>query len=88
MLTDSMRYFFDVNGYVVLPDVLSPDEVAHLNTVLDGQDLPTPGADISSQRLQDEFLRWDPACRDLMDHEAVLPIVTALCGDSVRLDHA
>ena len=88
MRTDQMRYFFDVNGYVVLPDVLGPEEVDHLNAVLDNQHLPTPGTDIASQRFRDEFLAWDQACRDLIDHAAVLPIITQLCGRHVRLDHA
>ena len=88
MLTEQQRYFFDVNGYVVLPDVLKAEEVAHLNDVLDSQQLPIPGDDIMSQRFWDEFLHWDPACRDLIDNEAVLPIVQELCGSYVRLDHA
>ena len=88
MLTDLQRYFFDVNGYLVFPDVLRSDEVVHLNSVLDDQQLPTPGSDIASQRFRDEFLGWDQACRDLIDHQAVLPIIKALCGPQVRLDHA
>lgn len=82
------RYFFDVNGYVVLRSILSRAEVRHLNEVLDRQGLPEPGDSIKSQRFSGEFLSWDPACLSLLDYEAVLPAVKELCGPFVRLDHA
>jgi len=33
--TDMERYLFDLNGYVVVPSALSPDELAACNTTLD-----------------------------------------------------
>ena len=87
-LTDLQRYLFDLEGYIVLEGVLSPDEVAHLNSVWDKQQLPPPGETVRSQRFGNEFLGWDGACRLLIDHDAVLPVMIELCGSTVRLDHA
>lgn len=86
--TDTQRYLFDLQGYVVLEGVLTPEEVEHLNRVWNAQDLPPAGDSIQSQRFGSEFLGWDQACLDLMDHPAVLPIMAELCGSRVRLDHA
>ncbi len=87
-LTAQQRYFFDLNGYVVLDDVLPRRDVEHLAAMVHAQRLLPPGADIGSQRFGDEFLRWDAGFRDLLDHPAVLPVLRELVGDHVRLDHA
>ena len=35
MVNDQERYLFDLNGYLVVPDALSREQVARLNGVLD-----------------------------------------------------
>ena len=35
MMTDEQRYLFDVQGYIVLKNVVSPETVAAVNQVLD-----------------------------------------------------
>jgi hypothetical protein len=87
-LTAQQRYFFDVNGYLVLDGVLPRRDVEHLDAMVEAQRLMPPGPSIQSQRFEDEFLRWDPLFRDLLDHPAVLPILRDLLGDFLRLDHA
>jgi len=87
-LTPEQRYFFDVNGYLVLEGVLPRDEVEYLNAIVEAQRISPAGNDIGSQRFGDEFLLWDQACRDLMNHSAVLPILRDVLGDHLRLDHA
>ena len=37
------QYLFDVQGYLVIENVLSPDELVALNQCIDDQQLPTPG---------------------------------------------
>ena len=39
MLTDAERYLFDLQGYLLIEDVLKPDELADLNSMLDEYDL-------------------------------------------------
>jgi Phytanoyl-CoA dioxygenase (PhyH) len=86
-LTDAERYAFDVRGYLVRRRVLGPEEVAALQRAVDRLALPPPGDGILSQRFKD-FLHTDPAFVALLDHPAVLPVLTELCGGGVRLDHA
>jgi len=87
-LSPQQRYFFDLNGYLVLDGVLPQDAVEYLATLVGAQRLAPPSASIQSQRFGDEFLRWDQAFRDLLDHDAVLPLLRDLLGDRLRLDHA
>ena len=87
-LTAQQRYFFDVNGYVVLDGVLPRRDVEHLDAMVEAQRLMPPGPSIESQRFGDEFLRWDAGFRDLLDHRAVLPALRDLLGTFLRLDHA
>lgn len=86
-MTDRERYSFDVNGYVVIDDVLTPDDVAHLNAVIDGRHLPPAVETIESQRFGG-FFEWDEGFRSLLDHPRILPALRELIGDRLRLDHA
>jgi ectoine hydroxylase-related dioxygenase (phytanoyl-CoA dioxygenase family) len=86
-LTEHERYFFDVNGYVVLDDVLTREEVAHLNAVMDAQNLPPATETIESQRFGGFFL-WDEAFRRLINHPRVLAVLAEVIGEKLRLDHA
>jgi len=87
-LTDHERYLFDVRGYIVRRAVLSANEVQALNVAVDLLDVPAPNeTDIWSQRFRDHL--GSARCfRDLIDHPAVLDVVTDLCGEFARLDHA
>jgi hypothetical protein len=87
-LTAQQRYFFDVNGYLVLDAVLPERDVEYLASLVEAQRMVPPGPSIESQRFGDEFLRWDAGFRDLLDHPAVLPVLRDLLGDHLRLDHA
>jgi len=86
-LSATERYFFDVNGYLVLDGVLGPEEARRLNDVVGSRRLP-PGDSIASQRFGEELLLWDRGLRDLLDHPAVLPRLRDLLGDNLRRDHA
>jgi ectoine hydroxylase-related dioxygenase (phytanoyl-CoA dioxygenase family) len=86
-LSDLERYFFDLYGYVVRHDALSPDEVDQLNAAVDRLGVPEPGDSLESQRFVG-FLERDQIFRDLLDHEAILEPVLEMCGPKARLDHA
>ena len=87
-LTADERYFFDVNGYVVLEGVLPRGEARRLNDVITARHRPPPGESIASQRFDADFLLWDRGFRDLLDHAVVLPRLRGLLGDYLRIDHA
>jgi Phytanoyl-CoA dioxygenase (PhyH) len=86
-MTDEERYLFDLRGYLVLPQVLNPAEVATLNDLIDTQDLPPPDVSVESQRFGG-FLAWDARFHDLIDHPRVLPTLKEMLGPALRLDHA
>jgi hypothetical protein len=86
-LSSHERYFFDVNGYLVIEGVLSRDEAQVLNDCVGDRRLPPPGDSIASQRFEADFLLWHEGFRDLLDHPAVLPRLRDMLGDNLRLDH-
>jgi len=86
-LTDAGRYLFDLQGYLVLEDVLEGAEVAELNRLIDEQDLPEPPKDSGSARFGREFLEWGQPFCDLLDHEQIVPVLRELLGEGFRLDH-
>jgi hypothetical protein len=83
--TEQECYSFDLQGFVVRRGVLDADELGTIHHTIDDLKLPTPGADIASQRFS-RFLQHE-VFRTLMDHDAVLQPVVELCGPTVRLDH-
>ncbi len=62
---EMQQYLFDLQGYLVVEDALSTEEVATLNELFDRQQLPSPG---KVQRFGDApegsgFLQWGkPFC--------------------------
>jgi hypothetical protein len=86
-LSDMERYFFDLYGYIVRSEALSPDEVDALNAAVDRLGVPEAGESLESQRFVG-FLERDQVFRDLIDHEAILEPVLEMCGPKARLDHA
>ncbi len=86
-LSDYERYFFDLYGYVVRHEALSPAEVDDLNAAIDRLGVPTPGDSLESQRFVG-FLDGEQVFRDLIDHESILEPILEMCGPKARLDHA
>src|SRR5947209_4952318 len=86
------QYLFDLQGYLVIHNVLGAAEVAELNRLIDAQRLPSPrerirfGSAAGLHGPDHGFLNWgEPFCR-LLDHEAILPILRLRLGDCFRLD--
>src|SRR5262249_10173364 len=85
-MNDCEKYLFDLQGYLVLEDVLSPDEVRALNRRIDEQSLPEPSLESREGRFG-RFLGWGQPFGGLLDPPAILPSLTVLRGDGFRLDH-
>ena len=79
-------YQFDLQGFMILEDVLSGDKVAELNRLLDIQGLPDPGLKTSSARFGN-YLTWGRPFCDLLDHPAIMDPLKVILGDGFRLDH-
>ena len=83
-----LKYLFDLNGYVVVEDVLSAGEVAALNSLIDRQRLPPPEQGLKFGRAPygAGFLEWgEPFCQ-LLTHPSIMPILRLRLGDCFLLD--
>lgn len=85
-MNDVRKYLFDLQGYLILEDVLSPEVVGALNRLIDAQSLPEPSLESREGRFG-RFLAWGQPFCDLLDHAAVMPALKFLLGDGFRLDH-
>ena len=101
-MNDDEKFFFDLNGFLVLKDVLSADEMASCNEAIDhhaGTFFETERAlegdstvlgGTAKQKWMEGMLEWErPWCepfRELLDHARIVPILNELLG-SPRLDH-
>jgi len=85
---EMQQYLFDVQGYLVIEDVLHPEEIAVLNRLIDAQDLPAPGRvqRFGSAPEGSGFLDWGTPFCDLLDHPRILPVLRFRLGDCFRLD--
>jgi Phytanoyl-CoA dioxygenase (PhyH) len=87
-INDRERYLFDTRGFLVLPGVLSVEEVANFNAHLDR----LAPESIADANARDRVLSWlfdvDPDFALLMDHEAIAPYLRCFVDDKVRIDGA
>ena len=86
-VSDKERYLFDLNGYLVVRDVLGGEEVARLNEVLDHQ-----GLEELDEAGRESALEWLPnfggPFLNLVDHPRILPYLIEFVDERVRLDHS
>ena len=85
-MNDVQKYLFDLQGYLIIEDALSADEVAAMNDLIDSQNLPAPGPASGSARFSN-FLTWGQPFCDLLDQPKLMPLLKVILGDGFRLDH-
>ena len=85
MLSDEQKFLFDLEGYLVLPGVLSVDECDTLSELAD-RAWPAQAND-GLFRRSEQITLWGQPFLDLMDHPRVVPILIELIGSRVRIDH-
>ena len=89
---ETQQYLFDLQGYLVIENALSREEVAILNELIDQQHLPVAdsevrfGAAAGSLAGGSGFLEWGGPFCDLLDHPRIMPILRFTLGDCFRLD--
>lgn len=74
-MTDEEKFIVDLQGYLVIKDVLTRDEVAEMNQTIDRGNLNGPPS------------LWGEPFKKLIDHPKILPYLIELLGPYVRLDH-
>jgi len=80
MMTIEEMYEFDLNGYIVYPKVLVPEEIEKINTLIDQ-------AGVGGKR-KFSFFHLDSYFLELMAHPKTLAILKIMLGDWLRFDHA
>ena len=84
-LTEQQRRSFDDNGYLVVPEALSAQEVAQLTPVCDRliEDFERPPDQCYVQRRPG--IVEEPAFHPLLAHSATLPLVVQLLSPNIHL---
>ena len=86
-MTPVEQYLFDLQGYLIIEDVLDAKAVAELNRLIDVQELSADVAQAQGRLHTGGFLTWGQSFVDLLDHERVMPLLKVILGDGFRLDH-
>lgn len=86
-MNEQERYFFDLNGYLVVTGLLGTEALAAAHRAIDAQHLPVAPPEDGSPRFGG-FLDWEePLFRQLIDHPVLVPYLKDLVGEGFRLDH-
>ncbi len=85
-MKDHERYLFDLQGYLVVPEALTAEQITKLNSVLDEHVASECPPGMRTHRFV-PLLDWSKDYRDLIDNPAVTPYLSELLGDQFRLDH-
>lgn len=73
---------FNEQGYLVLPDVLSMEKVARLNTAID--EVIAEEQDTLAYNIYNSVTRH-PEIASLIDHPVILPLIVNLLGHNIQL---
>ena len=80
------QYLFDLQGYLVVEDLLSADEVSICNELIDRKLPENAGVRFGSAPEGSGFLVWGQPFCHLLDHLRIIPILRFRLGDCFRLD--
>jgi ectoine hydroxylase-related dioxygenase (phytanoyl-CoA dioxygenase family) len=85
-MTHDEKYFFDLYGYLVVPNALSLEQVAELNAILDTQLAQHPEPNSHTFRFG-KLLSWGAPYRRLIANPRITDYLDTLLGNPYRLDH-
>ncbi|MBI4530750.1 MAG: phytanoyl-CoA dioxygenase family protein [Candidatus Latescibacteria bacterium] len=80
-MTEAEIYEFDLNGYIIYRDLISPEDVRRMNAIIDAHQA-------GKFPHNSSLLELDPCFMELMAHPRTLQIIRVMIGDWLRLDHA
>jgi hypothetical protein len=102
-MTDDERYLFDLNGYLVVENVLTPEEVVQANEAIDHhrdqikihwENLAEGSPTLTGVQGRGELggmLEWEPPWCDpfraMLAHPRLVPYLNELLGKGFRVDH-
>ena len=87
-MTDDEKYLFDLTGYLVLRQVLTPEEVARCNEAIDCHADQTVELERSLAGGSEALERpWCEPFREMLVRSTVTPYLETILGKAFRLDH-
>ena len=79
-MTEAEIFEFDLNGYIMYRNVLTRDQVDHMNGILDQH--------LTDDSFNFRFLHLDPMFMEVMALPRTLNVLETIIGKWMRLDHA
>ena len=83
-MTDEEKFSFDLEGYLVVRNVLDAGDLTRLNAAAE-QAVPDWGD--SGISTAGRVSQWGPDFQALMDHDTIVPYLVELLGPKFRIDH-
>ena len=83
-ITEEERFVFDVQGYLVIKNVLAREDVAELNKIADEK---FPYAGPNAVRREEKISVWGEPFTRLIDHRRIVPYLVELIEPKFRIDH-
>lgn len=80
------RYLFDLRGFLVVEDALSPEQVINLNQLADTTLAVEADPGLRTKRFSP--LPWGRAYYELLQNPRLTPHLTEMLGEGFRLDHS
>jgi len=84
-MTNEENFMFDLEGYLVIKNVLTPDEISEMNEIAERVFSRKEG-DTPNHRTSRVSL-WGEPFKRLIDHPTIIPYLIELIGPKFRLDH-
>jgi len=84
IVTPEEKFMFDLEGYIVIKNVLTPEEVAALNALADQRF--TEKREQADRRMS-AVSQWGAEAQALIDHPKIVPYMLELLGPKFRIDH-
>ncbi|MCZ6632440.1 MAG: phytanoyl-CoA dioxygenase family protein [bacterium] len=84
-MTPEEKFIFDLDGYIVIKDVLTPDEVSELNAITDEKQ--GLAKDQDGYKNIGKPSTWGAPFQTLIDHPKIVPYLIELLGPKFRIDH-
>jgi hypothetical protein len=75
MMTEEEKFIVDLEGYLIIKNVLTTEEVRELNQLIDASDRIGPPS------------TWGQPFQNLIDHPNIMPYLLEMIGPYVRIDH-
>jgi hypothetical protein len=85
-LTDLEFYLFDLQGFLVVENALTPEEILAINQLLD-ENIAHEDEPRKPWIRFDSLLSWGIPFRALIDNPRITPYLETLLGSGFRLDH-